>query len=47
MFYGDQIGLDKVLAKMRQFEGEMGAAFKPAALLEKLAAEGKRFQDAR
>jgi 3-hydroxyacyl-CoA dehydrogenase len=47
MFYGDQIGLDKVLAKMKQFEGEMGAAFKPAALLEELVAEGKRFQDAR
>jgi 3-hydroxyacyl-CoA dehydrogenase len=47
MFYGDQIGLSKVLDKMKQFEGEMGAVFKPSALLEKLVAEGKRFQDAR
>ena len=45
MFYGDTIGLDKVLAKMRQFEGQMGAEFTPSKLLEKLAGEGKRFQD--
>jgi 3-hydroxyacyl-CoA dehydrogenase len=45
MFYGDAIGLGHVLEKMRKFEGEMGAEFKPAALLEKLVAEGKRFQD--
>jgi 3-hydroxyacyl-CoA dehydrogenase len=45
MFYGDTIGLDKVLAKMRTFEGQMGAEFTPSKLLEKLAGEGKRFQD--
>ncbi|MDZ4870421.1 MAG: 3-hydroxyacyl-CoA dehydrogenase NAD-binding domain-containing protein [Alphaproteobacteria bacterium] len=45
MFYGDTIGLDKVLAKMKQFEGQMGAEFAPSKLLEKLAGEGKRFQD--
>ena len=45
MFYGDTIGLDKVLAKMRTFEGQMGAEFKPSKLLEKLAGESKRFQD--
>lgn len=45
MFYGDTIGLDKVLAKMKQFEAQMGADFKPAALLEKLVAEGKGFKD--
>jgi 3-hydroxyacyl-CoA dehydrogenase len=45
MFYGDTIGLDKVLAKMKQFEGEMGGEFAPSKLLEKLAGEGKRFQD--
>jgi 3-hydroxyacyl-CoA dehydrogenase len=43
MFYGDTIGLDKVLAKMKQFEAQMGADFKPARLLEKLVAEGKGF----
>ncbi|HEX7760651.1 MAG TPA: 3-hydroxyacyl-CoA dehydrogenase NAD-binding domain-containing protein [Caulobacteraceae bacterium] len=45
MWYGDYIGLDKVLAKMKEFQAQMGDAFKPSALLEKLAAEGKRFQD--
>ncbi|MEQ1864352.1 MAG: 3-hydroxyacyl-CoA dehydrogenase NAD-binding domain-containing protein [Micropepsaceae bacterium] len=45
MFFGDTIGLDKVLAKMKQFEGQMGAEFAPSKLLEKMAAEGKRFQD--
>jgi hypothetical protein len=32
---------------MKRFQGQMGEAFKPAALLEKLANEGKRFQDLR
>ena len=45
MWYGDYIGLDKVLAKMKEFQAQMGDAFKPSALLEKLVAEGKRFQD--
>jgi 3-hydroxyacyl-CoA dehydrogenase len=44
MFYGDQIGLDKVLSKMKEFQGQMGDVFKPSALLEKLVAEGKSFQ---
>ena len=47
MFFGDTVGLDKVLAKMRLFEGQMGADFAPAKLLEKLAGEGKRFMDLR
>jgi 3-hydroxyacyl-CoA dehydrogenase len=46
MFYGDQIGgPEKVLAKMKAFQGAMGDDFKPAALLEKLAADGKKFSD--
>ena len=45
MWYGDHIGLDKVLAKMKSFQATMGDAFKPAALLEKLVAEGKKFAD--
>jgi 3-hydroxyacyl-CoA dehydrogenase len=45
MWYGDLIGLDKVLAKMKEWQGTMGDVFKPSALLEKLVAEGKRFQD--
>jgi 3-hydroxyacyl-CoA dehydrogenase len=43
MFYADLIGVDKVLAKLKEFEATMGDAFKPAALLEKLAAEDKKF----
>ena len=45
MFYGDLTGLDKVLAKLVELQGKHGDDFKPAALLEKLAKEGKRFQD--
>jgi len=47
MWWGDRVGLPKVLEKMKQFQAQMGDAFKPAPLLERLAAEGKRFQDAR
>ena len=45
MFYGDTVGADKVLAKMKEFQAQMGDDFKPAALLEKIVAEGKRFGD--
>jgi 3-hydroxyacyl-CoA dehydrogenase len=45
MFYGDTVGLGKVLDAMRGFQATMGDAFKPSALLEKLAAEGKGFKD--
>ena len=45
MFWADTIGLDQVLAGMKAFEARMGDAFKPAALLEKLVAEGKGFKD--
>ena len=45
MFYGDLVGLDKVLAKMQEFQAKMGDEFKPSALLEKLAGEGKKFAD--
>jgi 3-hydroxyacyl-CoA dehydrogenase len=45
MFYGDQVGPDKVLAKMQEFQAKMGDTFKPAALLEKLVAEGRKFSD--
>jgi 3-hydroxyacyl-CoA dehydrogenase len=45
MFYADLIGPDKVLAKLTEFEATMGEDFKPAALLEKVVAENKRFQD--
>jgi 3-hydroxyacyl-CoA dehydrogenase len=43
MWYGDHIGLDKVLAKMKAFQATMGDDFKPSVLLERLVAEGKTF----
>ncbi|ACL96757.1 3-hydroxyacyl-CoA dehydrogenase NAD-binding domain-containing protein [Caulobacter vibrioides] len=46
MFWGELVGLDKVLAKMKQFHAELGDDFKPSALLERLVAEGKGFKDA-
>jgi 3-hydroxyacyl-CoA dehydrogenase len=47
MWFGDLVGLPKVLDKMKEFQAQMGDQFKPAALLEKLVAEGKRFADVR
>jgi 3-hydroxyacyl-CoA dehydrogenase len=47
MWWGDYVGLDKILNKMKEFQATMGDAFKPAALLEKLVAENKKFQDLR
>ncbi len=47
MWYGDKVGLEKVLGKMQEFQAQMGDAFKPAPLLEKLVAEGKTFQTMR
>ncbi|HTQ12952.1 MAG TPA: 3-hydroxyacyl-CoA dehydrogenase NAD-binding domain-containing protein [Rhizomicrobium sp.] len=44
MFYGDTVGLDKVLARMKEWQSQMGDTFKPSALLEKMAAEGQKFQ---
>ena len=43
MFYADTVGLDKVLESVRRYHSEQGEFWKPAALLEKLAAEGKKF----
>jgi 3-hydroxyacyl-CoA dehydrogenase len=45
MWYGDLIGLDKVLGRMREWEHQMGEVFKPAALLAKLVAENKGFRN--
>ncbi len=45
MWFGDHVGLPKVLDKMKEFQAQMGDQFKPAALLEKLVAEGKTFAD--
>jgi len=45
MHYGDQIGLDKILAKMQEFENKLGPQFKPAKLLTELVASGRKFRD--
>jgi 3-hydroxyacyl-CoA dehydrogenase len=45
MYYADHIGLDKILARLRELEATAGAQWKPAPLLERLAAEGKKFSD--
>jgi 3-hydroxyacyl-CoA dehydrogenase len=45
MFYADTLGLDQVLATLREFEARLGPDFKPSRLLEQMAAEGRRFQD--
>jgi 3-hydroxyacyl-CoA dehydrogenase len=42
MFHADQVGLDKVVARLREFEARYGERYRPAALLVKLAAEGGR-----
>ena len=44
-FYGDLVGLSKVLAKMKEFEAKYGPQFKPAKLLEDLAVSGRKFSD--
>ncbi|HWU78895.1 MAG TPA: 3-hydroxyacyl-CoA dehydrogenase NAD-binding domain-containing protein, partial [Caulobacter sp.] len=46
MFWGELVGLDKILAKMKDFHAAHGDDFKPSALLERLVAEGKGFKDA-
>lgn len=44
MFYADTVGLPNVVMAMEKFaKGRHGDAWKPAALLAKLAAEGKTF----
>ncbi len=46
MFYADTVGLKAVLDKLKAFQAKFGDDFKPAALLEKLAAEGGAFSKA-
>jgi 3-hydroxyacyl-CoA dehydrogenase len=45
MFYADSVGLDKVLARVRELHTRCGDWWKPAPLLEKLAAEGRTFTE--
>jgi len=47
MFYGDTVGLATIVARLRAFGPKLGRQFTISPLLEKLAAEGRRFQDLR
>jgi 3-hydroxyacyl-CoA dehydrogenase len=43
MFYADLVGLDKVYESVKRFHEQHGDSWKPAALLERLAREGGKF----
>ncbi|MGE0719353.1 MAG: 3-hydroxyacyl-CoA dehydrogenase NAD-binding domain-containing protein, partial [Alphaproteobacteria bacterium] len=45
MFHADQLGLSHVLARLRALGDAQGAFWKPAAIIEKLAGEGRSFAD--
>ena len=45
MFHADTVGLAKVLERVQAYHAQHGAFWKPAALLERLATEGGRFND--
>ena len=45
MFYADTVGLANVVAKLKEYAPLLGAGFSISPLLEKLAAEGRKFQD--
>jgi 3-hydroxyacyl-CoA dehydrogenase len=45
MWFADTLGVRNVLERVRQFQRDHGPAWKPAALLERLAAENKSFAD--
>ena len=44
MKYADMVGLDRILANLREFSREDPLFWQPAALLEKLVAEGRKFE---
>jgi 3-hydroxyacyl-CoA dehydrogenase len=46
MFWADTVGLPKIVERLKALEAEGGATFKPAALLEKLAAHGGKLHQA-
>ncbi|MGQ0636076.1 MAG: 3-hydroxyacyl-CoA dehydrogenase NAD-binding domain-containing protein [Planctomycetaceae bacterium] len=45
MWHADQVGLPKILDRIRQFERQHGSLWAPAALLSRLAEAGKSFTD--
>jgi len=45
MWYADTIGLEKVYDRVEEFHKQHGELWEPAALLKRLAKEGKKFAD--
>ncbi len=45
MFYADTVGIANVVAKLKEHGPRLGPDFSISPLLERMAAEGKRFQD--
>lgn len=45
MFYADTLGLRRIYDRVCQFEKELGQRWKPAPLLQRVAAEGKSFSE--
>jgi 3-hydroxyacyl-CoA dehydrogenase len=45
MFYADSIGIGRVRDRLRELEAQFGPAFKPAALLDRMADQGLSFAD--
>jgi 3-hydroxyacyl-CoA dehydrogenase len=43
MWHADTVGLPRVLERIRRFQREHGDRWRPAPLLERLAAEGRPF----
>jgi 3-hydroxyacyl-CoA dehydrogenase len=43
MFYADTVGLDRVLARVREYRDRFGDYWAPAPMVERLAAEGRGF----
>jgi 3-hydroxyacyl-CoA dehydrogenase len=43
MWYADEMGLENVYRRVRQFEAQHGKLWEPAPLLKRLAEEGKKF----
>ena len=42
MFHADEIGVDRIVARMKELEAVHGEEWRPAALLERVASEGGR-----
>src|SRR5215472_7319404 len=47
MFYADQVGLDRVLARLQELTKTVGPQWTPAPLLKRLVAEGQRLSEVR